>query len=213
MNIGQKEQEGKMADLMDVPTDNTEKVRRVTLANGNYSDIAYKKKVAIMGFAPSWIETPFGDDSFEIWTLNEAYKLFEMYKGDKSKVKFTRWFEIHDTNSPTKNKPEHKEFLKACPCPVYTREVLPEIPNCVVYPFDAVLKQFPRRYLTNSIAEMMALAVIESIIQSNVKDKELIIMNVVNEIFETIPPVLVDMGRDNSVKIVKRYMNTEKNRG
>ena len=155
---------GKLADIMDSPNERVcEEVpqRTIVLANGEPVTQAYKRKVAIMGFAPSWIDTPFDDEEFEIWTLNEAYKLIPQYPGDKNKVRFDRWFEIHDPSSPTKSKPEHVEFLKNCSVPVYMREHVENVNLLVLYPFDKIVEKFPRRYLTNSIAEMIALAIYE----------------------------------------------------
>jgi hypothetical protein len=153
-----------MADLLDSPSDTkceTPRQRSIVLANGSIVQAPYKEKVAIMGFASSWVDTPFKDDSFEIWTLNEAYKLLEQEPKFKDIARFDRWFEIHDPLSPTKNKPEHVKFLSECPCPVYMREKVDNVKNCVLYPFDGILKYFPRRYLTNTIAEMTALAICE----------------------------------------------------
>lgn len=122
-----------------------------------------KKKVCIMGFAPSWKETPFENQDYEIWTLNEAYKLAEQ----QPKFRADRWFEIHDRNSPSKNTEEHMAFLRQCPCPVYMWQHYDDIPNSVKFPKDDVVEFFSKRgcsgseYFTNSISWFVALAIYE----------------------------------------------------
>ncbi len=120
-----------------------------------------KKKVIIMGFAPSWRETPFEDPSFEIWTLNEAYKLAQQ----QPKFRADRWFEIHDRFSPSKNTQEHTDFLKQCPCPVYMWQHYDDIPNSVRFPKEEIMEFLREKgysgsgYFTNSISWFVAFAI------------------------------------------------------
>ena len=142
-----------------------------------------KNKIAIMGFAPSWVETPFDDPDFEIWTLNEAYKLFDKAKNFRMHRCFAiddyngqlvavpgngadLWVEIHDVeNSPTKKIKEHVDFLRTCPVPVYMRKKYREIPSSIAFPYEQIqdwLKQRGHvgyRFFTNSISWMIALAI------------------------------------------------------
>ncbi|MFA4834903.1 MAG: hypothetical protein WC749_02360 [Dehalococcoidia bacterium] len=124
-----------------------------------------KKKVCIVGFAPSWKETPWQEDieNTEIWVLNEFYKVAPQAKG----FRVDRWFEIHDLDSPSKNTPEHIAFLKQCPVPLYVREKRDDLPNSVVLPIFDIIAYFRNKgyqgasYLTNSISEMIAFAIYE----------------------------------------------------
>jgi len=130
-----------------------------------------KKKVAIMGFAPSWVDTPFNDSSMEIWTLNEAYRMLQLKNIPIQRI--SRWFEIHNPNSPSKNTPEHTAFLRQCPLPVYMNNKYDDIPNCVVYPREEIKAYFNRNFISdngvgakfteysNSISWMVALAIYE----------------------------------------------------
>jgi hypothetical protein len=119
-------------------------------------------KVAIVGFAPSWKEAPFDrpPEEVEIWCLNEMYKVVHEIKAFRA----DRWFEIHDPNSPSKSKPEHQEFLRQCPCPIYMQKKYPDIPNSVEFPKDEIItwmesKGFTgSRYFTNSISWMIMFA-------------------------------------------------------
>jgi len=132
-------------------------------------------KVAIVGFAPNWDKAPFGNDDFEIWGLNELYKYFST----KKEAVADRWFEIHSRESPTKNIPEHMEWLKQCPIPIYMHDHYDDIPSSVKYPLDEVLefvyqkgmrldvaidggfRREKNRYGTNSITWMFLLAWME----------------------------------------------------
>lgn len=121
------------------------------------------EKVAIMGFAPSWVHMPFTDPTFEFWTLNEAYKLLQ----NKNDAIIHRWFELHNHESPSKKTKEHMEFLKNCPCPLYIRDKTADIPNGIPFPFQEILSWFKDRghigfdYQTNSISWMIAFAVMQ----------------------------------------------------
>lgn len=122
-----------------------------------------KDKVCIVGFAPSWQETPWGDKDTEIWCLNEFYKVGKTVPG----FKVDRWFEIHDRNSKSKATPEHIQFLQNCPVPVYMWQKYDDIPNSVAFPKNEILDYFESReyrgarYFTNSISWFIALAIME----------------------------------------------------
>jgi hypothetical protein len=122
-----------------------------------------KKKVYIVGFAPSWTETPWDDTEAEIWTLNEAYKLAEQ----QPKFRADRWFEIHNLDRPPKNDKKHIAWLQQCPMPIYTLQKWDFLPNAIPFPFYEIsewLKQqghIGYRYFTNSISWMIAFAICE----------------------------------------------------
>ncbi len=122
-----------------------------------------KDKVCIVGFAPTWNLTPFSDPDFEVWGLNELYNYFNQIKGAHA----SRWFEIHAPNSPSKNTPQHKAWLKNATIPVYMQKHHDDIPSSVAYPLDDIIKWFEdkghngARYFTNSISYMIALAIYE----------------------------------------------------
>ena len=61
-----------------------------------------KNKVAIVGFAPHNTQTPFADDTWEIWGINRLYSVLQ--------GRFDRWFEIHALEDY--ETPEHVEWLK-----------------------------------------------------------------------------------------------------
>jgi hypothetical protein len=118
------------------------------------------RKICIVGTGPSWNEAPFDDESWEIWTFNEAYKTI----GDK---RATRWFEIHDRYSPSKNTPEHAAFLQSCTIPLYMREHYDDIPASLAFPKDELMAHFTKKgcngatYFTCTASWLIALAIFE----------------------------------------------------
>jgi hypothetical protein len=139
-------------------------------------------KVAIVGFAPSSMQlAPFGDESWEIWTLNNIYTAFDLPRWD-------RWFELHknfreyppyhdvrlDATSivrgdsrPVVKKLDHLEWLKgqSPERPIYFLKEELDIPACRPYPLDEVKKWCESKgykaYFTNSISYMIAIAIMD----------------------------------------------------
>jgi len=132
-----------------------------------------KKKVCIMGFATSWVDTPFNNSDFEIWTLNEAYKLLATKNIPAGRI--NRWFEVHNLNSPSKNNQEHRNFLRECQnkMPLYVNEKYEDLPNAILYPRKEIKEYFNQNFIqnngvgaaftefSNSISWMVALAIYE----------------------------------------------------
>lgn len=139
-------------------------------------------KVAIVGFAPSSMRlAPYGDESWEIWTLNNIYACFDMPRWD-------RWFELHkhfrdypDMHDarvspetivkgdarPVVKSIKHVEWLQAQTPdkPIYFVAPQPDIPAAVAYPLENIKAWCNRNrfkaYFTNSISYMIALAIAE----------------------------------------------------
>jgi len=108
----------------------------------------YKKdKVAIIGFASSWKDAPYKDESFEFWGINELYKLTRQIK----EARFTRWFEVHDPASPSKSGEEHQAFLKSCPIPLYMQKHYDYIPNSIPYPREEVKQMVNNNFILDGI--------------------------------------------------------------
>jgi hypothetical protein len=120
-----------------------------------------KDKCYIVGFAPSYRLTPWDDQTAEIWCLNEFYKLTK----DIPNAQADRWFEIHSKDSPTKAVPEHVNFLKNCPVPLYMQEHYDDIPPSIRFPHTEIIEWFKglgfigHRFFTNTISWMTAFAI------------------------------------------------------
>jgi len=128
------------------------------------------KKVTIMGFAPSWVDTKFDDPDMEVWTLNEAYQLLKTKNIPVDRI--GRWFEIHNPYSPSKNIEAHHKFLKELKIPLVMNKKYEEFPMCIEYPRQEIKDYFNNSFViddvgseyteySNSISWMVALAIFE----------------------------------------------------
>lgn len=113
------------------------------------------RKIAIVGTAPSSVdEAPYGDNSWEIWSLG----------ANQVKIKrFTRWFELHTFDALAQAnalQPQRVEFFKKIGKDLMIGHENPELPDAEMYPKDAIVGMFGK-YFTSSIAWMIALAIYE----------------------------------------------------
>lgn len=139
-------------------------------------------KVAIVGFAPSSMQlAPFGDESWDIWTLNNIYACFDI-------PRWNRWFELHPNfreyapmhdaridpqaivmgdARPVTKVLNHLDWLQAQPPvnPIFFVEPQPDIPAALPYPLEVIKAWCESRkfkpYFTNSISYMIAMALFE----------------------------------------------------
>lgn len=112
------------------------------------------RKIALCGFADSVSSAPWGDDSWEIWGVNDLYAHVP---------RMNRVFEVHHLEGlGTRRNPKHDEFLRTTNIPVYMVERFPEFPTSIRYPFEDVARFFNTEYFTNSISWMLALAIMEN---------------------------------------------------
>lgn len=119
------------------------------------------KKVAICGFAESWKQAPFDDQTFEIWGLNELHKYVP---------RWNRWWEIHDgdtlgvtrRDASDGEQQRHVEWLSKQHGPnkiIYMRpEFIGRFPNAVAHPVEDLCALFGR-YFTSTIGYMVAMAI------------------------------------------------------
>lgn len=124
--------------------------------------VALKPTVYIVGFAPSWVETPWDDPEAELWGMNALHKV----AGDRP---WTRWFQLHDIATHHRHDfDEHVTWLRESHLPVF---MWPEhvevygsiVPNAIPYPKDAILRYFaPHTYFTNTVSWMIALGIYEN---------------------------------------------------
>jgi hypothetical protein len=131
-------------------------------------EIAKRDKVAIVGCAESKSMAPFQlPDTWEFWGVNNLHLTLP-------KAPWTRWFELHSITFDNiqylrRGKPDFRgqpiqiylESLNALNIPVYMQRPWNCCPHAVPYPLDAILKEFPRKYFTNTISWMIALAILE----------------------------------------------------
>jgi len=113
-----------------------------------------RKKVALVGYAAaSRGLAPFDDMTYEIWGLNQVNRWIP---------RADRWFENHrEWNTHVVEGTDYKDFLTTLPIPVYMSFPDPIIPNAIHYPIEELTKPFGDKYLTSTIAQMLALAIHE----------------------------------------------------
>lgn len=118
-----------------------------------------RKKVAILGTVPHKLKAPFDNQEFEIWAIAHAClgdplprvdRIFEVHK----------WDEVVKWGSP-------QAWAKHPNIPVYLIEPREDVPNSFPFPFKELEDKFQifehrkECYFTNSISEMVALALHE----------------------------------------------------
>ena len=123
-----------------------------------------KKKVSIVGFAPSSMldaRTVFDDPEMEVWGLNQIYLPFPLMA-----QRADRWFQIHHAHDYDKAVRDHKhgEWLanwsQQTGRPIYMQNHDPRIPSSVPYPVDYITNKYGR-YFTNSISWEIVTAIEE----------------------------------------------------
>lgn len=108
-----------------------------------------RKKIAIVGYAPSRSLAPYDDESWEIWGVNEIYREIP---------RCSVLFELHDWDwlrGPERNK-EHLRTMQEATIPIYMQRHFPEIPRSIALPKAEIEQQFRSEYFTNTISWMVA---------------------------------------------------------
>lgn len=128
------------------------------------------RRVAICGFWEGNRDlAPFQDPTFEVHGLNHLWPYIP---------RWDRWYDFHTPEWSGKNmKPEvwkdHEGWLKReHGKPVYMQKHYEDYPSSIPFPKEEIAKRF-RRYFTNGIAYMIALAVYEHVSGNPVERLEL----------------------------------------
>lgn len=114
------------------------------------------KKIAIVGRAPDTMNmAPFDDPSWEIWSLSNAASIGAIKRWDV-------WFELHDLDEGQKRwQKAYWDWLATDHGkPLFIAAPHAHVPHGIVYPWQQVFNRFGR-YFNNSIAEMLAIALLE----------------------------------------------------
>lgn len=116
------------------------------------------RKIAIVGTAPATInEAPFDNHSWEIWSLNGAYKTIKRYD---------LWFELHPWDMLVNDglSPCYYDNLKskAREGVLITLEPFPDHDNPRILPRDKIVEKCGD-YITSSISWMIGLAILEGV--------------------------------------------------
>lgn len=107
------------------------------------------KQVCILGTAETMADAPFDNDEWDIWSVASVL-------GNPGLKRIDKLLELHDKDSWGPRIAE----INAAGVPVWMRKHYDEIPLSVEFPKDAILDKF-RKYFTNSISYLIALAIME----------------------------------------------------
>ncbi len=111
--------------------------------------------VYVVGFAPSWADTPWEQSDSHYWGMNALHKL-------APDQKWNAWFQLHDIEEHHKeDMEEHIKWLVSQPMPIYMWEEHVEkyqLPNAVPYPRELIVAKYGR-YFTNTVSWMIAYAI------------------------------------------------------
>ena len=122
------------------------------------------KPVAIVGASPVAIRAPYEDTNIEIWEFNNRAL---------TSPRIDTLFQMHDPSGYELFGKEYLDYLSALTVPVYMREIRPEFPTSVAYPFSEILSMTGHIkqgrdglkdlvFLTSSPAEAIALAIYQN---------------------------------------------------
>lgn len=136
------------------------------------------KRIAILGTAPTWRDTPWDDPSLEIWALNDFWVL--------QPPRVDRWFDLHPLDKmyfASKQKkvnvhqvpagyfvrPEgHVEWLRAQTIPVYVQDAKAlGSPSARTFP-KAEIERMIGPYFASSPAWMVGLALLEGVTELHI---------------------------------------------
>lgn len=118
-------------------------------------------KVAILGMAPGWKDAESLDSAWDIWGLNDGYRVWCPVEDAPLAKRFTRWFELHGNTPLTRarRQPEHWDALAALQIPVYTLYDLPGLTTMRRFPIEDVAAI--RDYFSCTFCYQIGLALLE----------------------------------------------------
>lgn len=118
------------------------------------------RKIACLGGAPSMKYAPWHDPTWELWAHMSCRHLC---KRDPDLL-----YDLHPPalwrNPKKKNwDPNYPKWLATNRIPIMMQERYPDAPASIRYPFETMVTEFPRGYMTNTLAYMIALALMEGV--------------------------------------------------
>ena len=118
------------------------------------------RKIAMLGGASTIRYTPWWDPTWELWAhascrqhcQREPDLLFDMHPPELWKDPKKKFWD-----------PTYFRWLQQNHLPIMMQQRYPEVPCSIRYPFEHVITEFPRGYMTNTLAYMVALALQEGV--------------------------------------------------
>ena len=138
-----------------------------------------EKRIAILGTAPTWQQTPWDDPTLEIWCLNDMWVL--------NPKRADRWYDLHPIDKMWFRKeargkvfagdvpagffvrpPNHLEWLRAQTIPVYVQDAKAlGSPSARTFPKDEIEAKFGKHF-ASSPAWMIGHALLEGVTELHI---------------------------------------------
>jgi hypothetical protein len=136
------------------------KPRAVVARRPVMAGVGRLRKIAMIGGAKSMQFTPWFDPTWELWAHASCR---HMCKRDPDLL-----WDLHPPElwrNPKRKTwdPKYYGWLQTNRIPIIMQEVYPDVPGSIKYPFATMITEFPRGYMTNHIAYMVALALMEGV--------------------------------------------------
>lgn len=125
-----------------------------------YAGIGRLRKIALLGSAPSLRFTPWSDPSWELWAHASCRNM--------CRRKPDLLWDLHppelwrDKTKKTWD-PGYFKWLQRNAIPIMMQRKYQDVPASVKYPFEQMVTEFPRGYMTNHVAYMIALALMQGV--------------------------------------------------
>src|SRR3990167_7703352 len=118
------------------------------------------RKIACVGGAASVRSTPWQDPTWEVWAHASCRHLCQR---DPDLL-----FDLHPEalwRDPRKKNwdPKYLNWLLTNRMPIMMQNRYKDVPASIKYPFETMITEFPRGYMTNTLAYMIALALMEGV--------------------------------------------------
>ena len=127
--------------------------------------IGQTRKIAILGGAHTIRYAPFDDWTWELWSHASSR--------DRCRRAPDVLFDLHPPDlwrNPRKKNwdPGYYAWIKRNHIPIYMQDRYKDVPASMKYPFAQMITEFPRGYMTNQSAYMVALALMQGATQISV---------------------------------------------
>jgi hypothetical protein len=124
------------------------------------SGVGRLRKIACLGGAKTLQLAPWHDETWELWSHASCR---HMGSRDPDLL-----FDLHPPElwrDPTKKTwdPKYATWLTTNRIPIMMQKVYADVPASIKYPFATMITEFPRGYMTNHLAYMVALALMEGV--------------------------------------------------
>lgn len=125
-----------------------------------FAGVGRLRKIACLGGAKTIKHAPWDDPTWELWSHANSR---HMCKREPDLL-----FDLHPESlwrDPKKKSwdPKYAQWLTTNRIPIMMQHTHKDVPASIKYPFDTMITEFPRGYMTNQVAYMIALALMQGV--------------------------------------------------